>query len=199
MVFSYFFRGEKPNFITRGIIRYCVLNLNRPIKAPGPTTTLGEKMPYAHATAIHISRTLFSLSPNSKRSIARTLAQQAAADLDLHLVGINDILQQRIQDPVAIGGGVAVIDCMVDHLEQPYMLVARLNHQVDFQAADSRAVDLICVLLSPGGDPIAHIRNVGRLTRLMRNDGLRANLRSASSADAMSALLMSPVEHVLAA
>jgi nitrogen PTS system EIIA component len=156
-------------------------------------------MPNAFNMPVDVSRTLFSVSPNSRRSIAQTLARQAAADLDLHVVGMNDVLQQRLQDPVAIGGGVAVVDCMIDHLDHPYTLVARLTHQVDFQAPDSQPIDLVCVTLSPSDNRIAHIREVGRLTRMMRDQDLCAKLRSASSADAMSALLINPVEETIAA
>jgi nitrogen PTS system EIIA component len=164
------------------------------------TLTGGKSVASASLLPFAVSRVLSNVSPNSRRSVIDYIGRQAATDIGLHAVGVVDaIIKAETTISAGIGDGVAVLDCMMEHLDAPYTLVARLVNQVDFLAPDGKPVDLVCLILSPASDRIGHIRSLGRLTRLMHWDDFRQKLRSANSADAMTALFMMPSLEMLAA
>ena len=75
----------------------------------------------------------------------------------------------------------------------------RLQRPIDFNAVDDAPVDLIIMLLSPGGDGPHHLRRLSRISRLMREANLLEDIRSASDADTIRSLLEHGNQRLIAA
>lgn len=146
------------------------------------------------------NRVIPRLLPNSRRAILQTLSQHVARDLQLHQAGAADIFAVHNGARLtAIGDGVVMVDALVEYLEAPYVLAARLAHAVDFHADDGKHVDLLFLVLSPTKDRVAHMQMIGRLTRAAHTPDFAGGLRSATSQDAMMALFATPGDDAIAA
>lgn len=157
-------------------------------------------MPNSLFPSFPVARVMLAVSQNSRRAVMQVLAKQISTDLNLHAAGVADMLAHHNgANMAAIGKGVVVIDQCVDYIDEPYMLMARLTHRVDFNAPDGQMIDVVCLLLSPAGHKIDHIRSIGRLTRMFRDDSFNAKLRSSTSEDAIRALFMAPLHEAIAA
>ena len=70
----------------------------------------------------------------------------------------------------------------------------RLEQPVEFDSVDDQPVDLIFALFAPkDGSGVEHLRALARVSRLLRQAGLREQLRKAQTADAIHALLVQEV------
>jgi PTS system nitrogen regulatory IIA component len=61
---------------------------------------------------------------------------------------------------------------------------------VEFDAVDDQPVDLIFALFAHPDAGSEHLRTLARVSRLLRQTGLRQQLRQARTADAIHALLV---------
>src|SRR5690606_31384623 len=91
------------------------------------------------------------------------------------IIGIGErVLSDRLLDKdrqanCSIGAGVAVADLRLSSLTQPLCVLVRLCRQIDFEAPDGEAVDLIALMLSPERDGPQHLARLSKLSRQMRD------------------------------
>ena len=74
-------------------------------------------------------------------------------------------------------------------MSAPYALFVRLARPIDFAAIDSRPVDLAVLLLTPANAGNEHLAILAAISRLMRDEELDRQLRRASDAATVQALL----------
>ncbi|HEY0901280.1 MAG TPA: PTS sugar transporter subunit IIA, partial [Micavibrio sp.] len=98
-----------------------------------------------------------------------------------------------------IGEGVAIPHLRLPTLQKPFVAFTRLQRPIDFNAVDDMPVDLIMMLLSPGGDGPHHLRRLSRISRLMRNPVLLDDLRAAGDGEQIRALLAHGNQRLLSA
>lgn len=98
-----------------------------------------------------------------------------------------------------IGEGVAIPHLRLPTLQKPFVACVRLQRPIDFKAVDDMPVDLMMLLLSPGGDGPHHLRRLSRISRLMRNPELLDDLRAAVDAESMRSILAHGNQRLLAA
>ena len=98
-----------------------------------------------------------------------------------------------------IGEGVAIPHLRLPTLKKPFVACVRLQRPIDFKAVDDMPVDLMMLLLSPGGDGPHHLRRLSRISRLMRNPELLDDLRSAIDAESIRNMLAHGNQRLLAA
>jgi PTS system nitrogen regulatory IIA component len=92
----------------------------------------------------------------------------------------------------AIGKGVAIPHVRLVGLDTMVGFFTRLERPIPFDALDGDPVDLLFVLLAPANAAtgnIEHIKTLATLSRLMRDDVMRAQLRLAEDALSVMALL----------
>lgn len=85
-----------------------------------------------------------------------------------------------------IGDGIAiphVRNPIVLHVAQPFVTLCLLRHPVDFDALDGKPVHALFMVVSPTV-PV-HLRILGQLGFLLRDDELRRLLRDRAAADAI--------------
>lgn len=87
----------------------------------------------------------------------------------------------------AIGGGVLIPHLKSTPLEKPLTLLATLNTGVDVASDDEKPSDICAVLLSPEGDGPLHLQRLARITRLLRDENICAQIREAKTEDDLRA------------
>lgn len=102
---------------------------------------------------------------------------------------ISGLLAREKLGPTAMGSGVAIPHARVPGLSRIVGLFARLEKPVDFESPDGQGVDLLFTLLAPEEAGADHLRALAKVSRIMRDEDMRAKLRSSDDAEALYALL----------
>ena len=68
-------------------------------------------------------------------------------------------------------------------------LFARLDHPVDFESLDDQPSDLIFLLLAPSSAEADSLKALARISRVLRDPGLRQRLRQERDRDAVYRML----------
>jgi Phosphoenolpyruvate-dependent sugar phosphotransferase system, EIIA 2 len=80
-----------------------------------------------------------------------------------------EILKREELGSTGTGGGVAIPHARIQELNEPFGIFARLNRPIDFQAIDTRPVDLVFLLLLPG-DPVGEqLKALATVARKLRD------------------------------
>lgn len=130
------------------------------------------------------------VSAGSKRQALQGLAEIASRSLGLPAPVILEALLEREQaGSTGVGQGVAVPHAKLEGLDRMVGVFVRLETPVPFDAVDERPVDLLFALLAPPEGGVEHLRALAKVSRLLRQNELREQLRQARSADTIYALL----------
>lgn len=83
-----------------------------------------------------------------------------------------------------IGGGVAIPHAKTPLVDQLLMAAGVSARPVEYDSLDGEPADLFFMLLGPESASSAHVRALGRISRLLRREPLRDALRAAGDAEA---------------
>ena len=126
----------------------------------------------------------------SKRHALSQLAEAAGRRLGVDPHAALDRLTERERaGSTGVGGGVALPHARLRGLQRVHAVFVRLDAPVDFDAVDDKPVDLIFALLAPEETAGEHLRALACVSRLLRREDLRAQLRAAPTPDALFSLL----------
>lgn len=132
------------------------------------------------------------VSASSKRHVLGAIADIAARTLGIDPTeALEGLCAREAQGSTGVGSGVALPHAKIPGLDRVRAVVVRLDTPVAFDAVDSQPVDLLIALFAPPEAPSEHLRALARVARMMRQPGLREQLRAAPSPDAIYALLAS--------
>ena len=135
-----------------------------------------------------------ALKVGSKKQLLQELAARAAQEYALKSRAVIDGLMAREQlGATAMGDGVAIPHARVPGLSRIVGVFARLERPVDFDAVDGQPVDLVFMLLAPEESGADHLRALARVSRLLRDPGVREKLRATEKAPALHALITEPM------
>ncbi len=119
--------------------------------------------------------------------VADKAAQNFGLQADLVLAGL---LEREQAGSTGLGRGVAAPHARVPGLARSRVVVVRLERPIPFEAIDGQPVDLFLAVLSPADSGVEHLRALARISRLLRREDLRDQIRRASDADAVRFLLV---------
>jgi mannitol/fructose-specific phosphotransferase system IIA component (Ntr-type) len=83
-----------------------------------------------------------------------------------------------------IGGGVAIPHGKTPAIDQLIMAAGVARVPVEFDALDGNPVELFFLLVGPESAAGAHVKALSRISRLLRRERLRTELRAAESGSA---------------
>jgi nitrogen PTS system EIIA component len=127
---------------------------------------------------------------NSKRQVLKELSQQAAATLGIDPQRLLEALMERERlGTTGIGHGIAIPHARLGELDHLVGLFARLEQPVDFESLDDQPSDLIFLLLAPDSADADSLKALARISRLLRDPGLRQRLRQEVDRDAVYRML----------
>ena len=104
-------------------------------------------------------------------------------------VVLDALLQREATASTGVGHGVAIPHALIPGIGRLQGVFVRLKPAIDYAAVDDEPVDLIFALLAPPNDAADHLRSLAKTARALRSGDLRRQLRLASGADALKALL----------
>ena len=130
-------------------------------------------------------------SAAGKRQVLAAVAEIAARQFGLHASYVLDcLLEREDQGSTGVGHGVAAPHARLEGIDRIRGVFLRLETPVDFQSIDEQPVDLIFALFAPEKAGAEHLRALARVSRLLRQEGLRDQLRKALTPDAIHVLLV---------
>lgn len=128
---------------------------------------------------------------SSKRQALQVVAETAAQALGLDAADLFDALMEReALGSTGLGSGVAVPHARINDLDEVRAVFVRLDTPVAYGAVDDRPVDLLFGLFAPPMDGAQHLRALAAVSRAMRSNELREQLRQARTGDAIHALFV---------
>jgi mannitol/fructose-specific phosphotransferase system IIA component (Ntr-type) len=132
------------------------------------------------------------LGSHSRHALFRELLELAMPDADPATLeaAFQGVLAREVVASTAIGDGLAVPHGRTNAVASIKMSAGIVEGVEDYAAPDGVPVRLCFLVVTPEADAAAHLRVLGRLARLMRNDALRNALVSAPDAEAFRAVLV---------
>ena len=122
-----------------------------------------------------------------KMSVLREFVARLPLPAEQNRDALLSVLEAReAMGSTGIGDGIAiphVRNPIVLHIDQPFVTLCLLRHPVDFDAIDGKPVHAIFMVISPTV-PV-HLRVLGQLGFVLRDDGLRGLLRDRASSEAI--------------
>lgn len=131
-----------------------------------------------------------SLRAANKKQALQEIARRAAELTGEGERAIFDVLLERERlGTTGVGAGIAIPHGKLPGLKRLWGLFARLETPIDFESIDEQPVDLIFLLLAPGGAGADHLKALARVSRLLRDRRVCEKLRGSDNAEALYALL----------
>lgn len=131
-----------------------------------------------------------SLRAANKKQILQEISRRAAELTGEPERTIFDVLLERERlGTTGVGAGIAIPHGKLPGLKRLWGLFVRLETAVDFESIDEQPVDLIFLLLAPGGAGADHLKALARVSRLLRDRRTCEKLRGSDNAEALYALL----------
>jgi len=126
------------------------------------------------------------LGSRTKTDVLRELVNLVAdpgdaASVSAILASVNE--RERVLS-TGIGGGIAIPHGKIPHADQLVLAAGVSPGGIDFDALDGKPVHLFFLLIGPESASGAHVKALGRISRLLRREPLRAELVASQSADA---------------
>lgn len=136
-----------------------------------------------------------ALAATSKKQALHDMAVRAAELTGLDVRTIFDTLLQRERlCSTGFGHGIAIPHIRLAQVTATVGLFARTVTPIEFDALDGEPVDLIFLLLSPEHAAGDHLKALARISRLVRQPGTLASLRSAKDAESLHAIISDAAE-----
>lgn len=124
--------------------------------------------------------TVIDLSAPSKRALLYDLARRAALVLNVDADFLFSALWKREElGSTGVGYGVAIPHVRLEQVKNPFAIMVRLKHPIDFNAVDGQPVDLVCLLLLSKENESAQLNALAGIARRLRRPELLKELRRA--------------------
>lgn len=132
--------------------------------------------------------------PALKAQSRKQLLQELAARSH----GLTRISERRIFETLVerervgttgFGAGIAIPHGRMTEVKTIIGIFARLENAIDYEAVDSQPVDLVFMLLAPENAGADHLKALARVSRLLCDKAVCEKLRSASTGEALYAIL----------
>lgn len=126
----------------------------------------------------------------SKKQTLECLARlaSAATHLDERLI-FDALLERERLGTTGVGHGVALPHARLADLKKIYCAFLKTK-PLDFEAVDAKNVDLVFLLLVPEDAGADHLKALARLSKLLRNEEVAAQLRVTNSASALYKIIL---------
>ena len=126
---------------------------------------------------------LVDVRASDKTQLLQELARRAAASLNLAAEQISaEILKREELGSTGTGGGVAIPHARIQGLKRTFGILVRLKNPIDFQAVDSKPVDLVFLLLLSAESAGVQLNALASVARKLRDAACLRSLRSAGGA-----------------
>ena len=117
-------------------------------------------------------RCFCDVQASSKKSVLKAVSEWIEESVgDLQAGDILDALLAREQlGSTGVGNGIAIPHCRVGTCQHIIGALVTLSEPIDFDAIDSKPVDLLFVLVVPQEKTDEHVKTLGQLAELFNDD-----------------------------
>lgn len=139
-----------------------------------------------------LERVKVPLTSRSKDEVLRELVQLAMPEADATARDrtVTAVLDREALLSTGIGLGIAIPHGRTSDVETIILTAGLAIDGIDFDALDGRPVTLFFLLLGPAQAAGAHVRALGRISRILRHESVRDALNVAASAEEFLELLV---------
>lgn len=131
-----------------------------------------------------------ALKVSGKKQLFQELAAATADLWDMDERAVFDaLLEREALGATSVGEGVAIPHARLAEIDTIYGIFARLAQPIDFDAVDERPVDLVFLLLAPEAANAEHLKALAKISRTLKQEDLRKNLRGADGREAIFSML----------
>jgi PTS system nitrogen regulatory IIA component len=131
-----------------------------------------------------------ALKAQSKKQLLQELAVRSHGLTRISERRIFETLVERERlGTTGVGAGIAIPHGRMTEVKTIIGIFARLENAIDYEAVDSQPVDLVFMLLAPENAGADHLKALARVSRLLRDKAVCEKLRSASTGEALYAIL----------
>jgi nitrogen PTS system EIIA component len=123
------------------------------------------------------------LKAPDKAWVIQELATQAAEKLQIAAEEIAQELRRREElGSTGLGNGIALPHARLAKLDKPFGIAVRLKKPIEFDAVDGKPVDLVVLVLMPGGAQADQLNALACVARVLREEEKLERLRQANDA-----------------
>ena len=116
-----------------------------------------------------------------KRRLLQELCRRASVAVALPVeVVTREVLKREELGSTGVGEGIAIPHARLPNLSQPFAILARLQHPIDFDAVDGRPVDLVFLLLLPEARSGEQLNVLACVARKLRDPAAASRMRAAT-------------------
>lgn len=106
------------------------------------------------------------------------------------IAGLRTALHDREKlGTTGVGGGIAIPHARCSAVKDLMVAFFRSSNGLDFQAIDSKTVNLVFLLLAPVASGGVYLKLLAKISRLLRSDEFRSSLLEAKSAKDVLAIV----------
>lgn len=112
------------------------------------------------------------------REFARLLKERGRVVNEEELLRV--LTEREMLGSTGIGDGVAIPHGKLNSIPEMIVAFGRSRRGVEYQSLDAKPVFLFFLLVTPADKPGDHLKTLARISRILKNPGLRAELKQAS-------------------
>ena len=116
----------------------------------------------------------------SKKRLLKTISEEIEKDvgyLDANTVFDALMARERLGS-TGLGGGIAIPHCKIAECKEIIGCIVTLEEPVDFDAIDSKPVDLLFILIVPDEESDNHVKLLGQIAELFNDENFCFILRN---------------------
>jgi PTS system nitrogen regulatory IIA component len=134
---------------------------------------------------------LIDIRTKQKGALLRELAQIASSALAMSVDVISsELLKREELGSTGVGGGVALPHARVQDVKQPFGILAKLKHPLDFDAIDGQPIDIAFLVLLPSPAESSQLVALALVARKLKMPEMLMRLRGAKSASELYAVIV---------
>jgi len=123
---------------------------------------------------------------SSKKQLIEQLAERGAVLTGISQRSLFEMIMRRERlGSTAIGDGIAIPHAVHDDLTRTIGIIAVLATPIDFDAADKKPVDIVCLVIGPQDADSDHLKCVSSVAKSLGDVAVRNQLRQAKTAEAL--------------
>lgn len=125
------------------------------------------------------------LASQSKDEVLRELVQLAMPSADPTALEsiVTAVRERESLLSTGIGSGIAIPHGRTSEVDALLLVAGVAREPIDFDALDGKPVSLFFLLLGPESAAGAHVRALGRISRIVRHEAVRDELTQATNPD----------------
>ena len=115
-----------------------------------------------------------------KRLVGELVSAEEGSDASAHEVA-ESVLQRESLLSTGVGYGVGLPHAKSSLVPETLVLFATTASPVDFDSVDGEPVQIVFLMVGPPSRSTAHIRILGRVSRILNNEDIRQRLLESST------------------